>query len=160
MSLKSRNCGLVAEAKAKAKAKTGRSKARLIWCQRHRLPEGIKKQFPSRREELVSRDKIIRLVYQRQVPRYEGTKVRGSSPRRRLAMPGRRRRRSGAYRSIDGMVTLSRGRLETRFKEPLSQVPGTLMRSPLNIKTIKTIIKKNRKVITRNRSFFCYSGTP
>jgi hypothetical protein len=34
------------------------------------------------------------------------------------------------------------------------------MRSPLNIKTIKTIIKKNRKLITRNRSFFCYSGTP
>ena len=48
--------------------------------QRHRLPEGIKKQFPSRREELVSRDKTSRLVYQRQVPRYEGTKVRGSSP--------------------------------------------------------------------------------
>jgi len=146
-------------AEAKAKAKTGKSKARLIWC---RTPT----PSPSRRDkkaislELVPRDKTTRLVYQRQVPRYGGTKVRGSSPRKRLAMPGRRRRRSGAYRSIDGMVTLSRGRLETRFKEPLSQVPGTLMRSPLNIKTIKTIIKKNRKLITRYRSFFCYSGTP
>ena len=147
-------------AEAKAKAKTGRSKARLIWC---RTPT----PSPSRRDKKAISLEMRQAGFSGQdnqtsvpeeVPRYGGTKVRGSSPRRRLAMPGRRRRRSGAYRSIDGMVTLSRGRLETRFKEPLSQVPGTLMRSPLNIKTIKTIIKKNRKLITRNRSFFCHLG--
>lgn len=74
-----------------------------------RRDEGPKSNFP--RDELLPRDKIIRLVYQRQV-RYEDTWI--FAPCRKLAVPGRRRRRSGAYRRMGWLLTLSNGGLETR----------------------------------------------
>ena len=103
--------------------------------QRHRLPEGTKKQFLSRGEELmVPWDKTIKLVYQRQVRRYGGTWI---FARRRLAMPGRRRRHGGAKcLSTDGMVTLSREprdavkdlwpRLLAHFERPQSKSHQTI----------------------------------
>jgi hypothetical protein len=60
MSLKSRNClSWQSQRRRRAGAKPALSGA---GRQCHRLPEGTKKQFPSRRDQLVSRDETIRLV--------------------------------------------------------------------------------------------------